>query len=250
MIRAAARVALLAGATVALAAEDAADAGLRRLAGTVTPDGPVWRIALEGGHRVLLDSDRPYRVLDPATGSPVGKESYRGETAFVADGGPEDEPPSIYRVQVGAFTTAEAAEAERARLAAAFGVPAVSRYVPDRGSWRVRLGAAADRSALAPLLSRLREAGLQGIWIAEEPSGDAAGVRLRVVDASYESRLATSERVAVVPAEGARLRVQGKAYRGVVEVRLTQSGTLRAIDWVELEAYLRGVVPSELGPET
>lgn len=156
---------------------------------------------------------------------------------------------SVYRVQVAAVESAEAAEAERARFEATYGTPAVVRYIPDRGSWRVRVGASPDRAGLAMLLSKLRDAGLQGLWIAEEPASEASGVRLRVVDASYDSKLAPSGRVAVVPEKGATLRVQGKPYRGVIEIRVTRQGTLRAIDWIELESYLRGVVPAELGPE-
>jgi stage II sporulation protein D len=35
----------------------------------------------------------------------------------------------------------------------------------------------------------------------------------------------------------------------VIELRISPYGTVRAIDWIEREAYLRGVVPAELGPE-
>jgi stage II sporulation protein D len=48
--------------------------------------------------------------------------------------------------------------------------------------------------------------------------------------------------------EGGFLRVEGRAYRGVIEIRRTPSGRLTAIDEVELEAYLYGVIKAEIDP--
>jgi len=226
-----------------------ADEGLRALAEAAGQDAPIVRIGLDSAHSVRLSSERPFRIVDPRTNAPVWKDRFGGEIAAVAEGGPERAVPSIYRVQVGAFSTEEAAEAERARLETEFGAPGVVAFVPDRGSFRVRLGASPDREALGPLVDRLRAAGRTGVWITEEPATGGPQVRLRLVDTSYDSASVAVDRVAVVPAEGARIEVEGKAYRGIVELRLSRFGTVRAVGWVGLEAYLRGVVPAELGPE-
>ncbi|HZE88709.1 MAG TPA: SpoIID/LytB domain-containing protein, partial [Verrucomicrobiae bacterium] len=47
---------------------------------------------------------------------------------------------------------------------------------------------------------------------------------------------------------GKPMEVEGKAYRGAVEVLVNGSARLRAVNVVGLEDYLRGVVPHELGP--
>jgi stage II sporulation protein D len=234
--------------SVTLAASPVDDA-VRKAATAANPDGALIRVGLDLGHRLMVSSTAPYRVVDPASSTALWKDTYTGEVALIAEGGPETDPPTIYRIQVAAFSTPEAAEQERAALEKAFGAPAVTRYVPDRGSWRVRVGEAKDRAALAPLLARLRDAGKKGIWIADEPQPAPPGVAVRVVDAAWDSKLTTASRVLVLPTGNALVAVQGKAYRGVVEVRVDGSGRLRAIDWVEMETYLRGVVPSELGPE-
>jgi stage II sporulation protein D len=207
------------------------------------------RVGLDLGHRLMLASDRPFRLVDPATRATLWKEAYDGEIAVIAEGGPEGDPPSLYRIQVAAFASADAAEQERATLERTFGAPAVVRFVPDRGSWRVRIGAAKDRAALASLLAKLRDAGRKGIWIAEEPQDAPPGVVIRLVDTRWDSKLTEVTRLLALPSPGALLKVGGKSYRGVVEVRVDTSGRLRAVDWVEMETYLRGVVPSELGPE-
>lgn len=230
-------------------ASEAEAKGLRALAAAASREGTIVRIGLDSGRSIAVGSDRPFRILDIERRAPVWKERHAGEVIAVPDGGPEGPPESVFRIQTSAFETQAAAEAERTRLAAAFGVPAVVRYIPDRGSWRVRVGAAGDRASLTPLLARLRDAGMKGLWIAEEPARDVSGVTLRLVDAAYDSKATGLSRLVVVPQSGATLRVGGKPYRGVVELRADAYGSIRAVNWVELETYLRGVVPSELGPE-
>ncbi len=247
--RAAATLAL--GATLAggIARAAVGDDAVRAAAATVNPPGLLYRVGLDNDHRLMLASDRPYRLVDPSSGKTVWKDVYSGEIALLAQGGPEEAPPSIFRIQVGAFASAEAAEQERASLEKTLRTPAVVRYLEDRGSWRVRVGEAKARAGLAGLLGRLRDAGRKGLWIAEETGAGPPGVTIRLVDAAWDSQATRATRLIALPAAGALLQLQGKTYRGAIEFRVDASGRLRAIDWVELEAYLRAVVPSELGPE-
>jgi stage II sporulation protein D len=239
------------GATIAGGSARAAavDDAVHRAAAAVNPPGTLFRVGLNVGHRLMLRSERSYRLLDPASGESVWKDAYSGEIALIAQGGPEEEPASVYRIQVGAYASAEAAEQERASLERSMGAVAVVRYLPDRGSWRVRLGESKTRSGLTPLLAALRDAGRKGLWIAEETAVGAPGVAIRLVDAAWDTRATSATRLLALPAPGALLQLEGKTYRGALEFRVDASGRLRAIDWVELETYLRGVVPSELGPE-
>jgi stage II sporulation protein D len=218
------------------------------VAAQANPAGRLYRVGLTKAHALTVTADKPFTVVDGEGSAPVWKDAYRGSLTLVAEGGPEEEPRAVFRVQVAAFSSEAAAQEERARLEREFGVPAVVRYLPDRGSWRVRLGEATAREALQTLVERLRSAGRTGMWIAEEPQ-TASGVAIRLVDASFASQLTTATRVLVVPGPGGPLKLDGKPHRGILEVRVNEAGQLRAINWVELESYLRGVVPSELGPE-
>jgi hypothetical protein len=178
--RSAASVALGAAMTFGVAAAAPDDDKVRAAAGAVNPPGRLYRVGLDLGHRLMLGSDRPFRLVDAATGSSVWKDAYTGEIAVLAQGGPEEDPPTVYRIQVAAFTTAEAAEQEKAALARTLQAPVVVRYVPDRGSWRVRVGEAKTRGALSPLLTALRDAGRKGLWIAEEAARRLPGVSIRL----------------------------------------------------------------------
>lgn len=220
-----------------------------RLALEAGEEEPLFRVGLETAGKLFVSSDRPYAVRDAETGEAVWKPSFTGETVLVADGGPEGGVGTVYRVQIGAFASREAAERERAVVEQTAGEEAVVRYHPDRGTWRVRVGEARERDALRSLISRLRKAGSTGAWIVEEPAAEIPNVTIRIVDAAYASSATGKKRLLVVPSRGSMIRVGGKPYRGILEVRVSPYGTLRAVNWVGLEAYLRGVVPAELGPE-
>jgi stage II sporulation protein D len=54
--------------------------------------------------------------------------------------------------------------------------------------------------------------------------------------------------VRIAPAGAAFLVVDGTAYRGEVEIFLSSAGLLSVVNVIDLESYLRGVVPLEIGP--
>ncbi len=209
---------------------------------------PLVRIGLEPRQGVEISGDA-FRVLDPRTGKTVWRERFGGALNVVAEGAPEGGVGVTYRVQVAALGSKAAAEAALAELERDLGVAGVVRHDPDRGNWRVRLGGSPDRLGLNRLIDRLRASGRSDYWIAEEPAAELGDVSLRLVDARYESFPSGLDRLAVVPEGRGRLSVDGKRYRGILELRVNPFGEVRAINWIGLEAYLLGVVPAELGPE-
>jgi hypothetical protein len=190
----------------------------------------------------MLASERPYRLVDPSKGEAVWKDVYSGELALLAQGGPEEAPPSIFRIQVGAYTTAEAAEQERATLEKTLGVPAVVRYVEDRGSWRVRVGEAKSRAGLAPLLARLRDAGRN---LARRGDRSWAAGGDDPVAAAWDSRLTSTTRLLALRRR-APFQVPGKTYRGAIG-STSCLGTPARDQWAEPGVPARGGA-FELGP--
>ena len=241
-------IAAVVSATFPLCRADV-DEALSRMAKRAGQGEPLVRIGLEDGESLEIDASGPYRILDPESGRDVWQASYEEPIQVVADGAPAGGVGRIYRIQVGAFASAEAAERERDRMRTATGAAGVVRHDPDRGNWRVRLGESDSRSGLNGLLERLRAMGLRQLWIVEEAAVEVAGVDLRLVDSRWQSRSTGKTRLTVVPGPRSRIRINGKSYRGVVELRVTSFGTVRAINWIEIETYLLGVVPAELGPE-
>ena len=101
-----------------------------------------------------------------------------------------------------------------------------------------------------------------GVWITKAESG-AQPVRVDVPAASFRPAapgsgrlklLETGQELASAIVEptlvGEGLSVDSVPYRGLVEVRSSGEGSLTVINIVNMEDYLRGVVPNELSPHS
>lgn len=154
---------------------------------------------------------------------------------------------SEYRVQVGAPMAVGAAEALMAKLRALHEDP--SRvHVSDGDTWRVLLGHFKESSDASGLVQKLEDAGYQELWVSSESlaAPKAKGRALYAITEAYD-RLPMPEGVRFA-ARGPFTEVAGKGrYRGSIEVVPNRQGTLSVINSVDLETYLRGVVPREMG---
>ena len=78
------------------------------------------------------------------------------------------------------------------------------------------------------------------------PATAGAGGRRRLLETGQEIGSA-----ALFPANaGQELAVDGVPYRGLLEVRATETGSVTVVNVLNLEDYLRGVVPNELSPQS
>lgn len=213
---------------------------------------PRLRVGLRGSEaQVRVGATAgPFRLLDGRTGQELWPERAPGVVTVVPEGDAPAASRRVYRVQVGAFTDEAAATRRAGELEAAAGAVSAVGYDAMRGVWRVRVGEGTSAAALADTLAAVRAAGVRDAWIASEavPAAATAAAGLRLVDARWESRPAGTDRVVVVPAGETLAVVDGRPYRGLVEVQRTVAGGVVAVNEVNLEDYLRGVVPDELGP--
>ena len=191
------------------------------------------------------------KLLDGKTGAELWPDRAAGPVRVVRDVAAEDRDATleeVRRIQVGAFRDEPQAKDLGARLETELRQPAITYWDSDRNVWRVRIGEAREPEALKPLLAEVRESGYPDAWIVREPVRRIEGATLRMLDARWEVRAVASDRIVAVPPAGGLVTVEGRPYRGLVEVRLTPYGELLAINEVAVEDYLRGVVPEELGP--
>ncbi len=216
------------------------------------PSGPVVRIGLTADRvKVTLSADGPFRIIEPASGLAAWKKEYNEEMLVTTHGAPPSQE-RVWRVQVAAAATEAAAREQADLVAQQTGLPTAVSFNPDRGSWRVRAGAAPSRETLDPVLVAVRAAGYTDAWAVDEPApGGQAWIRL--VDAQYDTRALQITRILAEPGarEGGResiLSVNGRRYRGKLEILVDPSAGLRVVNVLPVEEYLRGVVPAELGP--
>jgi stage II sporulation protein D len=140
-------------------------------------------------------------------------------------------------VQVGAFAKDENAAALVARLSGA-GFQ-VQTGATNLGIHRVLAVAREGESALE-LSRRLVAEG-----IPEQKVVGAVGSRVEI--SGEGGAVAAGERIRLVPLDDVPVRVGSKTVRGELELR-GGAGGVAVINVLSLEAYLRGVVPAEMGP--
>jgi len=195
----------------------------------ILPDVPRASIGADGGV-----------ILRPSDGSALPRPMARATFVGLATGG----SPARFRVQAGSLTDGSAAAkvADRARQAS--GLQASVRWGEQTRTHQVRVGEFATREEAQALAQRLEQAGLLGGWVIEEEAVPGLG-RIRLLE--------TSEDLASVDLTPARaddsLSVDGVRYRGFLRVRPGDNGTITVVNVLNLEDYIKGVVPNELSPQ-
>ena len=147
-----------------------------------------------------------------------------------------------YRVQVGSFVAAAAAQAVADRAQELSGMTPTVSWSTEQESHQVRVGEFATRDEAHALALRLSQAEMTGAFVVEE--AEPAGGLIRMLETGQGFRSVT-----LAPARPTEnLSLDGQAYRGLFEVRANDTGGLTVVNVVNLEDYLRGVVPNELSP--
>jgi stage II sporulation protein D len=201
----------------------------------ITTDPVAATVAAPGGIRV---TDR--------TGTAVWRPDLGTKITFVAES--RRAGPPVYRAQVASLTSEAKARELLGDLSRELGVPGSVHYHPDRGAWRVRIGAGDTPEALDPLVQSLRDRGYEGVWVTEDSPPGQRG-KIRLVDGGWNDHLARQAVLRVTPVRrGEALQVSERTYRGFIDVLLDRRGDLALVNELPLEQYLRGVVPNELGP--
>ena len=152
----------------------------------------------------------------------------------------------FYRLQVAALRDERQAQDLARRLSRETGQPGEANFDADLDLYRVRLGHYPTREAAEQEMRRLATIGVTGAFVVNE--GSAVSQPAFRITQGQSSAVYPGRWLSVSPA-GSSIRVQGKRYRGRLLVFLNDRGMLNLINELPVEDYLRGVVPSEMGPE-
>ena len=196
-----------------------------------------WVISLEGGGGVC---DRTGRLILKV--APDEKLRLWWDSRGTSD------PTIEYRIQVGRPQDAAEAAATIKRLQELGETPDQVK-VPDADTWRVVTGHFTEAHAAEPILQKLQDLGYDELWVSTEPRAATPrkGRALYAVNERYERLALPSAGVWLRPT-GELTTLQGKGrYRGKVEILPNAQGRLTVVNTVDLETYLRGVVPKEMG---
>ena len=179
-------------------------------------------------------------------------ERVRGPIYFEPEGSTAGSP--AFSVQAGAFSQEEPARRKLEKVAADFQTTGSVAFSAERGVYRVLVGAFAARTEAEAFAERLRAAGQEAV-VSEGAARAAsatppATIRVTAEDGVLRRLASPVDVFAPAPAPGpANVSLDGKPYRGSLSVLVNPRGTLNVVNLVDLEEYLYGVVPAEMGPK-
>jgi len=207
--------------------------------------GVLYRIGLKSD-LVEFAAGAPGTLWIVASGDHA--ELLQGPVVIRAEGGGAS--GGSFQVQAGAFSQEETAKKLADKLAAALSTNAEVAFSADKGLYRVLLGGSEGRAEADALLEKLKAQGHEGFVVPGAPRAPAAPVSITALGAGASAPVTFPSPVDVFPpAPDARVTVDGVAYRGSVRILVNARGTLNVVNRVDIEDYLYGVVPAEMGPK-
>jgi stage II sporulation protein D len=209
----------------------------------VAPSGVLYRVGLR--------SDLPEFTAATAgtlwiVASGERAELVQGPLTFRPSGTPAGSPS--FQVQAGAFSQEAPALQLLDRLTAAHGVSGEVAFSADRGLYRVLLGDFVARADADAFVQKLRTAGQESFVVPGAPKGTGAPATISVAGGAGEALELPQPIDVFPPAPDVHVVVDATTYRGSLRVLVNPRGTLNVVNRVDLEEYLLGVVPAEMGP--
>ena len=200
----------------------------------VLTDAPRVSISAESGVTLSIrtaDVEAPRRVQLPV--------------ATLRRSGGATPATRYFRVQVASVTDELMARDSADRARAASGQPATLAWNDATQTFQVRAGSFETRDQASALARLLGDAGFRGAWVVEQ-AREAAGSGVALLETREELAF-----VAIAPSQaGESLTVDSVPYRGFLEVRPGEGAALSVVNVLNLEDYLKGVVPNELSPNS
>lgn len=217
----------------------------------LTPVGSVTRTIVEPKIRVGLLTDQS-AVTFPRT-----SDGY----LVIGDAGPSTlkrgftlTPPlanaaTRYAIQVSAVSDQTSAEtlAEKIRTETSLSVKQV--FDPAGGVYRVLAGDFADSDSATPTRANLTERGYgKDMLVVRRPSDEKFETRHRLADDEGDTHTIAGESLLIVPISAETIVLDKQPYRTAARVFINNRGMYNVINELNLEDYLFGVVPAEMGP--
>ncbi len=249
---------LLAGGCVSTAPAPApaampAAAQVARSQNALTPVASISKSIADPSIRVGMVSDQP------AIAFPRVKDGYY----VVSDAGPSTlrrgfsvnaplrDAAVRYAVQVSSISDRPSATAFADKIRAESGQRVDMTFdpsAPNGGMYRILAGDFPDAQSAQPLRGQLTQRGYgKDMLIVRRPSDQPFEKRLDIVDDEGDRYTVNGASILVMPVSGESIAIGDKPYRTAARVLINPRGLLNVINELNLEDYLRGVVPAEMG---
>ncbi|HWZ86003.1 MAG TPA: SpoIID/LytB domain-containing protein, partial [Thermoanaerobaculia bacterium] len=207
------------------------------------PSGVLYRVGLKSDLGEFV-AGTPGTVWVVVSGDRA--ELVQGPLAMRPSGGAH---PQSFQIQAGAFSQEDPARKLADKLAAAFQTSGEVAFSADRGLYRALVGAFESRSEADAFLAKMKAGGQDGFVVPGAPRASAAAPSVAISGGSGPPLELPAPVDVFAPAPDVRVSVDGVAYRGSLRIAVNPRGLLNVVNRVDLEEYLYGVVPAEMGPK-
>ena len=209
--------------------------------------GPPIRIGLTTSAReVRISSSGDYTITEKIPEAP--QQAFQGEIRVRLEQG-TDEASELFRIQVASLANADAADDLKAKLTELFPDPVLIRENSETGTNQVRIGVFASKEDSQPLVKKLAEMGYQDAFVVKETASAKTGkTALALRGSDNFLRLSPAGFLIQPSSETSFLSLDGKPYRGLLDIFVNKSGRMTVVNQLGVEEYLLGVVPAEIPP--
>jgi stage II sporulation protein D len=217
----------------------------------LTPAGSVPRTIAEPKIRVGLLTDQS-SVVFPRTA-----DGYY----VIGDAGPSTlkrgftlAPPlanatTRYAIQVSAISDQRSAETLAEKIRTETQLPVKMVFDPAAGAYRVLAGDFPDSDSATPTRAQLTDRGYgKDMLVVRRPSDEQFELRHRLVDDEGDTHTIAGQSLLILPITAETIQLDKQPYRTAARIHINARGMYNVINEVNLEDYLFGVVPAEMGP--
>lgn len=240
VLRAGAPIAILWAALVAGALASSRDAH----ATTATPPAPSPVLLRVG---LATDLDRFELCCDARWIAHAGTEPVSLSQRLRVEPSGDLRGTATYRLQVAALKDEQQARGLADHLRHAAELPTDAVFDAETDLYRVRVGRFPNRAQAEAARARLTVLGVDQAWVVSE-GGLLERPALRITHGT-STRVLPGRWLRIEAPRDVGIPFRGTRYRHRLLVYLNNRGHLNVINELDLEDYLRGVVPREMGPE-
>ena len=211
--------------------------------------GPLIRIGLTTSAReVRISSSGRFTLVEKVPESP--RRTIEGEISVRVER--ESERSSErFRVQAGSFKNSDSAEVLASRLRDAFSMPVSVHENGEAGLHQVRIGSFKTRDeAQSFAAGPLARAGYKDVMVVLENQAAESGKSRLALRGKNLLLLSTTGFLFQPARDSAFLELDGKAYRGQLDLLFNRNGLITVVNQLGVEEYLMGVVPAEMSPSS
>ena len=223
-----------------------------RSANAMTPVATVAKAIAEPRIRVGIVNDQATVTFPRVAGgyyivSDAGSAMIRRGFTMTA---PVPDAPAHYAVQVSAISDIVSANALAEKLRADTQQRVDAMLDTAGTAYRVIAGDFTTSNDAQPLRDQLTQRGYgTNLLIVKRPTDQIFEKKHQIVDDEGERTTLAGESVLIMPVSADTLTIGDKVYRTAARVFINARGTYNVINELNMEDYLRGVVPAEMGPK-